>query len=108
MVNEIKDLTDELAPRKNHFTFGSTSYESLDFLSLRIRQIINIDVPHAGGNKIKTRLGGTLYDYILWPIFKSIRLLSIGKFKTGYNKIVRQLGYRGEYVNKLENDYNSI
>ncbi|ADB19103.1 hypothetical protein Psta_4459 [Pirellula staleyi DSM 6068] len=72
---------------------------------LAVRQIINFDVPHFGGDQWKTRFWGGVYEWVLWPLLRSLNVLGMN---FGYNRIVRQLEYHGDYVRKLEERYVSL
>lgn len=69
---------------------------------LSVRQIVNFDVPHAGGDDFKTWLGHLAYDNVISPALKVSNVFGTG---FGYNKIVNQLRYRGNFVTELEAKY---
>jgi len=77
----------------------------LQYAILAVRQIINFDVPHDGGDQWKTRIWGGVYERLLWPL---LRLLNVFGTNFGKNRIVQQLKYRGDYVQKLEERYVSL
>ena len=84
---------------------SAISIRDLRYAILSVRQIVNFDVPHAGGDAWKTWLGHAAYDFVIWPALKVCNIFGIG---FGYNKIVNQLRYLGEFVTRLEYRYVAI
>ena len=81
----------------------SRDYWTLDFHTLRARRIINLDVPHAGGEFWKSKIGGAAYNYLVRWLLVPWTLMR-GRFP-GHNKIVGQLESNGDWVSQLELDH---
>jgi pimeloyl-ACP methyl ester carboxylesterase len=92
-------IRQELAKAARGCAYRARPYRTANSVTLRLRRIINLDVPHAGGNPFLNRAGKVLRSFFN-PLIK-MRLC-------GYNKIIDQLdptGPEGDYVTQLEGDY---
>lgn len=100
LVTERDEINALIADRAS-----SSSYEEVELVTLRLRQIVNLDVPHAGGDRIKTVCGIYAYRCLIWPLLLACRRLTFGTLEFGRNHIINQLKFRGRFVSRLEDDY---
>jgi len=78
-------------------------------VTLRMRRIVNIAVPHMGGNRFLTFVSHWVYNSLyaascLWVMEK----LFSGRHYLGRNQIISELRWHNPYLFELENDYNAI
>jgi pimeloyl-ACP methyl ester carboxylesterase len=101
LVREADALLKEIEKRPQDFRF-------LESAVLRTRRILNLDVPHGGGEYWKSKLGGFVYKWITRPSLHVLRAVRIWPYPVGSNKIVSQLKYKNDWVLNLEKQYNRL
>ncbi|HIL91700.1 MAG TPA: hypothetical protein EYG50_02965 [Cycloclasticus sp.] len=80
------------------------SYEKSPSIWLKTRRVVNIAVPHFGGDPSLTKIGQSTYNYVYWlakPFLKLIRLLTQGAADVGKNTIIDALRHGNPWLTEL-------
>jgi hypothetical protein len=101
MLEESADLRAETDVRPRDFRF-------INSIALRTRRILNLDVPHGGGEYWKSNLGGFVYKWAARPLLQVLRAVRIWPYPVGLNQIVSQLKHGNEWVLELEKRYHDF
>ncbi|MBN9118206.1 MAG: ATP-binding protein [Planctomycetes bacterium] len=108
-----KMLADDIAATLKELKAGDKDLEQSASIALRTRRVVNVAVPHRGGDALKSWLGGQLYTRAVYPgvwCLKQLRTLGgckpqRGERPLGRNKIIRQLRYGNPDLLRLEVAY---
>lgn len=98
LLEEASRVLPEVETRPRDFRFITST-------TLRTRRILNLDVPHGGGEYWKSKLGGFFYKWGMRPFLQALRVVRIWPHRVGTNKIVSQLEYNNDWVVGLEKEY---
>jgi len=80
---------------------GAFSYEESQSIWLKTRRVVNIAVPHLGGDPSLTSIGQIAYKYIYKlakPLLKLVRLLTQGAADVGRNEIIDTLRHGNPWL----------
>lgn len=88
----------------SHINNDSFSYEESSAIWLKTRRVVNIAVPHYGGDPSLTKIGQFAYKYaylIAKPFLKLVRTLTQGAADVGKNEIIDTLRHDNPWLSKL-------
>ncbi|ORU90224.1 MAG: hypothetical protein A6F71_04455 [Cycloclasticus sp. symbiont of Poecilosclerida sp. M] len=95
----------------NHGIENNTfSFAESPSLWFKTRRIINVAVPHNGGDPSLTRIGQSIYKYVYLlakPFLKLIRTLTQGAADVGKNEIIDSLRHNNPWLRTLHTENES-
>ena len=97
----LNNSFDEISTQIDNGTF---SFESSAALWLKTRRVVNIAVPHSGGDPSLTNIGQLAYGYVYLlakPFLKLVRLITQGASDVGKNEIINTLRHNNPWLIKL-------
>ena len=94
----LNESFSEISKQMENDTF---SYEESPAIWLKTRRVINIAVPHFGGDPSLTKIGRLAYKYVYLlakPFLKLVRILTQGATDVGKNKIIDSLSHNNPWL----------